>query len=123
MLILNKDKFQQRSYVENILSLQDLLEDSNVGYHNQHHQAAAAKLNSAELDLTTQTMPESGGDMMVGEATPERKPVMELVTHLNKDMFNLYSLTFTSRTKDLSERRIKLDFGLEAEVTNKLIQI
>ncbi len=76
-------------------------------------------MNSAELDLTTQTMPESGGDMMV--ETPERKPVMELVTHLNKDMFNLYSLTFTCKTKDLSERRIKLDFGLEAEVRNKSI--
>ena len=35
---------------------------------------------------------------------------------LTKDLFNLYSLSFVCKSKDLSERRIRLDFGLVAEV-------
>lgn len=36
---------------------------------------------------------------------------------LTKDLFNLYSLSFVNKSKDLSERRIRLDFGLAAEVS------
>lgn len=35
---------------------------------------------------------------------------------LTKDLFNLYSLSFVCKSKDLSERRIRLDFGTVAEV-------
>ena len=56
-----------------------------------------------EVDLTTQ-VPE--------EVEPE--PVS--VTTISKDLFSLYSLSFVCKAKDLSERRIKLDFGLVAEV-------
>lgn len=35
---------------------------------------------------------------------------------LTKDLFNLYSLSFVCKSKDLSERRIRLDFGIVAEV-------
>jgi len=55
-----------------------------------------------EVDLTTQ-VPE--------EVEPE--PVS--VTTISKDLFSLYSLSFVCKAKDLSERRIKLDFGLVAE--------
>jgi len=33
-----------------------------------------------------------------------------------KDLFNLYSLSFVCKSKDTSERRIRLDFGLVSEV-------
>ena len=33
-----------------------------------------------------------------------------------KDIFNLFSLAFACKSKDLSERRIRLEFGLVAEV-------
>ena len=36
---------------------------------------------------------------------------------LTKDLFNLYSLSFVCKSKDLTERRIRLDFGLVAEVS------
>lgn len=36
---------------------------------------------------------------------------------LTKDLFNLYSLSFLCKSKDLSERRIRLDFGIVAEVS------
>jgi hypothetical protein len=35
-----------------------------------------------------------------------------------KDLFNLFSLSFLCKSKDLSERRLRLDFGLVAEVTD-----
>jgi hypothetical protein len=37
-------------------------------------------------------------------------------TQITKDIFNLFSLSFLCKSKDLSERRVKLDFGLVAEV-------
>merc|ERR1712240_797505 len=36
---------------------------------------------------------------------------------LTKDLFNLYSMGFLCKSKDLSERRIRLDFGIVAEVS------
>ena len=56
------------------------------------------------------------GDGGGGEAEGASEPVVELVTHLAEDMFGLYSLAFTCKSKDLSERRVKLDFGLVTEV-------
>ena len=38
---------------------------------------------------------------------------------LTKDLFNLYSLSFLCKSKDLSERRIRLDFGIVAEVSHR----
>merc|ERR1719312_1759400 len=34
----------------------------------------------------------------------------------SKDLFNLFSLAFICKSKDLSERKIRLEFGLVAEV-------
>jgi hypothetical protein len=42
--------------------------------------------------------------------------VEQLSQLLTKDLFNLYSLSFLCKSKELSERRIRLDFGLVAEV-------
>ena len=42
--------------------------------------------------------------------------VQQLSQLLTKDLFNLYSLSFICKSKELSERRIRLDFGLVAEV-------
>ena len=40
---------------------------------------------------------------------------------LTKDLFNLYSLSFVCKSKDLSERRIRLDFGTVAEVSHGIL--
>ena len=52
------------------------------------------------------------------EPEPEQPPVdiEALADKLTKDLFNFYSLSFICKSKDLSERRIRLDFGLVAEV-------
>ena len=51
------------------------------------------------------------------ETSPEPQVDLEQTAELlTKDLFNLYSLSFSCKSKDLSERRIKLDFGLVAEV-------
>jgi hypothetical protein len=51
-----------------------------------------------ELDMTTQL------------------PAPSTITTITKDLFNLYSLSCHCKSKDISERRIRLDFGLVAEV-------
>ena len=53
---------------------------------------------SSELDMTTQL------------------PAPDNITSVTKDLFNLYSLSCQCKSKDISERRIRLDFGLVAEV-------
>jgi hypothetical protein len=55
-----------------------------------------------ELDMTTQ---------LPAPPTTATSP-----TCLTKDLFNLYSLASHCKSKDISERRIRLDFGLVAEV-------
>jgi hypothetical protein len=56
-----------------------------------------------ELDMTTQ--------LPAPPTTTSNTP-----TSLTKDLFNLYSLASHCKSKDISERRIRLDFGLVAEV-------
>jgi hypothetical protein len=55
-----------------------------------------------ELDMTTQL--------------PAPPTTSTTTTSLTKDLFNLYSLASHCKSKDISERRIRLDFGLVAEV-------
>jgi hypothetical protein len=54
--------------------------------------------DSPELDMTTQL------------------PAPSNISAVTKDLFNLYSLSCHCKSKDISERRIRLDFGLVAEV-------
>jgi hypothetical protein len=58
-----------------------------------------------ELDMTTQL-----------PAPPTTATTTTTPTSLTKDLFNLYSLASHCKSKDISERRIRLDFGLVAEV-------
>ena len=46
----------------------------------------------------------------------EDEAVVEPPQPPSKDIFNLFSLAFICKSKDLSERRIRLEFGLVAEV-------
>ena len=48
---------------------------------------------------------------------PQSMDIDQLAELLTKDLFNLYSLSFLNKSKELSERRIRLDFGLVAEVS------
>ena len=41
----------------------------------------------------------------------------------SKDLFNLFSLAFICKSKDLSERKIRLEFGLVAEVCSTMNKI
>ena len=70
-----------------------------------------------EMETTTQIPTTTD---LTESSEPASNPIVEQpVTSVAKDMFSLYSLSFTCKSKDLSERRIKLDFGLVAEVTFK----
>jgi len=47
------------------------------------------------------------------ETLPEPEPIPPVCT---EDIFGLYSLAFVNKSKDLSERRIKVDFSKYGEV-------
>ena len=70
---------------------------------------------AAEADAETQQLlAEAEADEA---AEPQPVDVEQLAELLTKDLFNLYSLSFVCKSKDLSERRVRLDFGLSAEVS------
>ena len=64
-------------------------------------------------DVTTTESPEPETDQ------PAQVDIEQLADKLTKDLFNFYSLSFICKSKDLSERRVRLDFGLVAEVRTK----
>ena len=53
---------------------------------------------------------------MTTQLVEEQEQEQEVVTTIHQDLFSLYSLSFVSKSKDISERRVRLDFGLVAEV-------
>ena len=63
-----------------------------------------------------QPPPSSPNTEDVSLSEESRVDVEQLSQLLTKDLFNLYSLSFLCKSKELSERRIRLDFGLVAEV-------
>ena len=67
---------------------------------------------AAEIEMEVAEAPEA--------SEPPTKDIDQLAELLTKDLFNLYSLSFLNKSKELSERRIRLDFGLVAEVRIKL---
>ena len=74
---------------------------------------------SPDLELTTQIPIPSSQELEQEhqEELPQHHHQQQQVTTVAKDMFSLYSLSFLCKSKDLSERRIKLDFSLVAEVS------
>jgi len=80
-----------------------------------------------EIDIKSQANVEqpsaTSKKCLAGGAPPPDQPepvthvAKQLVTSITKDIFNVYSVAFTCKSKDLSERRVKLDFSLVAEVS------
>lgn len=99
--------------------------------HAQVHPQVEIETSEQTLDLDISKMsisempPPSASVHSVNEepseqedTSPEPQVDLEQTAELlTKDLFNLYSLSFSCKSKDLSERRIKLDFGLVAEVS------
>ena len=82
-------------------------------YHNEERRNSGH--GDLDMDLANLSIHENN-ENTVNNATEVDDGSQELVPQITKDLFNLYSLSFVCRSKDLSERRIKLDFGLVAEV-------
>jgi len=77
---------------------------------------------ATELDLDISKMSlaeqrEDNSEMVTDSSDFPRMDIEQIAQLLTKDPFNLYSLSFLCKSKDLSERRIRLDFGLVAEVS------
>ena len=70
-----------------------------------------------------QQQPSSPNTEDVSLSEESQVDVEQLSQLLTKDLFNLYSLSFLCKSKELSERRIRLDFGLVAEVTTQIFGI
>ena len=80
--------------------------------------------DNLDLDISKMSLAEKREDSeMVTDNSdfPPRMDTEQLTQLLTKDLFNLYSLSFLCKSKDLSERRIRLDFGLVAEVRIAII--
>ena len=107
---------------------------SSVPLYNTAH---APVQPTVEIETSEQTLDLDISKMSISEMPPPAVPAVpmneelgeqeetspephvdleETAELLTKDLFNLYSLSFSCKSKDLSERRIKLDFGLVAEV-------
>ena len=73
----------------------------------------AADNSELDLDMSKMSISDQVTEQEVASAPVNIEQVSELIT---KDPFNLFSVSFLCKSKDLSERRIRLDFGLVAEV-------
>ena len=69
---------------------------------------SASEPSVAEIEMEVAEAPEA--------SEQQAKDIEQLAELLTKDLFNLYSLSFLNKSKELSERRIRLDFGLVGEV-------
>ena len=77
-----------------------------------------SKMSISEFPATATEESRDNDDGDIEQQPVDIEQVAELLT---KDLFNLYSLSFMCKSKDLSERRIRLDFGLVAEVRTSKI--
>ena len=73
-----------------------------------------SKMSISESEQQQQPSSPNTEDVSLSEESP--LDLQQLSQLLTKDLFNLYSLSFICKSKELSERRIRLDFGLVAEV-------
>ena len=72
-----------------------------------------------EAMVVTEEQPKLVGDEEEERVDEEDQEVVETMLPPqppSKDIFNLFSLAFICKSKDLSERKIRLEFGLVAEV-------
>ena len=76
----------------------------------------AADNSELDLDMSKMSISDQVTEQEVSSAPVNIEQVSELIT---KDPFNLFSVSFLCKSKDLSERRIRLDFGLVAEVRSQ----
>ena len=77
--------------------------------HQQEEEAVAVIEEQPKLDVKEDEEKVDRDDPeMVEGVLPPQPP--------SKDLFNLFSLAFICKSKDLSERKIRLEFGLVAEV-------
>ena len=90
--------------------------------NKEEEETEPSKEQQLELDIGKMSISESepvpaqdAEDVSLSEESP--LDLQQLSQLLTKDLFNLYSLSFICKSKELSERRIRLDFGLVAEVT------
>merc|ERR1719318_1608191 len=75
------------------------------------------EISNLSLVEQAEVSPKSGHEeenVSEAEKAPSQAAVLPAIS---QDLFNLYSLSFLCKSKDLSERRIKLDFGLVGEVS------
>ena len=75
-----------------------------------------SQMSISESEPQQQPPPSSPNTEDVSLSEESQVDVEQLSQLLTKDLFNLYSLSFLCKSKELSERRIRLDFGLVAEV-------
>ena len=74
------------------------------------------EISKMSISESEQQPPSSPKTEDVSLSEENQVDVEQLSQLLTKDLFNLYSLSFLCKSKELSERRIRLDFGLVAEV-------
>jgi len=94
-------------------------------YHAEERRNSQAEL---EADLSNMSIHEQDTNNMSNIQNTEGDSEMDLshqantqhpnyYTQITKDLFNLFTLSFLCKSKDLSERRVKLDFGQVTEVS------
>ena len=76
--------------------------------HQQEEEAMAVIEEHPKLDQVKEDEEKVDDPEVVEDVLPPQPP--------SKDLFNLFSLAFICKSKDLSERKIRLEFGLVAEV-------
>ena len=74
--------------------------------------------NDAELEMTEDDSESSSPAVNAASSStiPVSNNVNREIGPLERDVFGLYSLTFVNKTKDLSERKVRLDFKEYGEV-------
>ena len=89
------------------------LEISNMSIADPHPALPSQSIN--ESDQQQEESTEHDHDQHEEDVVKAEQQLQ--AQQLTKDLFNLYSLSFLCKSKDLSERRIRLDFGMVAEVS------
>lgn len=84
-------------------------------YQDQTQHEVQQIVEETSVEMSNLSLSESQGDKV--DQGEENLDQISEQPHISKDIFNLYSLCFVCKSKELSDRRIRLDFGLVAEVS------
>ena len=93
-------------------------EEQQDSSKEQQLELEISKMSISESEQQQQPSSPNTEDVSLSEES--QVDVEQLSQLLTKDLFNLYSLSFLCKSKELSERRIRLDFGLVAEVRTQI---